>query len=104
MRAFIVGEDVPLDIQEAVDRYNEAEPDLDLGAEFADAAFGVLRGIEKHDEYITQPLLRLPHGNVHQILMDRFPYRIVIFDSPTVRLVLRVLHNKRDETHWRSRL
>jgi toxin ParE1/3/4 len=102
MRRFEVRPDVPLDIEEAADWYDAQRPGL--GAAFIVEAGRVLREISIHGDYVTVPYERLGHVAVRRVFLDRFPYRVFFVESAEARIVLRVLHNHRSDTHWRSSL
>jgi toxin ParE1/3/4 len=102
MRAFEVRPLVPIDIEEAVAWYEQAR--VGLGADFADVAFAALRGIERHDEYVTAPYRRFPFGVVRRVFLVRFPYRVFFLETDEKRAVLRVLRHGRSDRHWRTQV
>ncbi len=64
----------------------------------------VLRAISVHDEYATAPYDHVTSGVVRRVFFERFPYRAFFLETAEKRVVLRVLHNRRNEAHWRSRI
>lgn len=91
--------DVLIDIEEAVQWYENREPGLGV-----DFARDVLHAI---DSLALNPLIyRLRHRrqNVRWLLLDRFPYRVIYRVSGNLITVFAVLHSARHDRQWKKRL
>ena len=87
------------DTSEAATWYEEQQPGL--GEQFLDAIRGALRRIQEHPEACSVVYER---HRVRRILTQRFPYRIFFTLHGDRIIVHAIVHAKRHDRHWKSRV
>lgn len=87
-----------LEIEEAVDFYEDIQPGL--GAEFEDEVRSTAQRI------LDNPLVwpKLPHSSVRRCRLRRFPYGLVYQVRHSHVLIVAVMHLRRHPEYWRARL
>lgn len=92
---------VEAEIEAAGDHYDDQRPGL--GSEFLDAIEDALQRL------VEQPLAHgfvpetEPHEAIRQVVVRRFPYRIVFQQRAEDLLVLACMHVRREPGYWRFR-
>lgn len=85
------------DLQEACDWYESRE--AGLFARFLDDVESTLQWIMLHKELCLKV-----HARVSMKPCRRFPYWVYFLAEGYSLIVIAVLHNRRDEGHWRKRV
>ena len=89
------------EVADAEDWY-EAQRD-GLGLEFRAALEEAVLRVQR-SPYAASPVLLVPEAlGVRQLLLKRFPYRIIFVPSPDGLWVLACAHQHRHPTYWRAR-
>lgn len=92
---------VEAEIEAAGDYYDDQRPGL--GSEFLDALEDALqRLVEQPQAHGFVPETELAEG-IRQVVVRRFPYRIVFRERAEDLLVLACMHARREPGYWRSR-
>lgn len=93
----IVLEPARVELQEAIDHYNQKK--AGLGAEF-----------EQEVDQAIERILMLPHAwtplrnNIRRCRTNRFPYGIVYHPRDDEIIVLAIMHLHREPDYWENRL
>lgn len=89
--------------QEAIEAASWFESSLPgLGEEFFAA---IKKGIDAIEEDII-PLSPLPYASnsrVKRLILDRFPYSIIVLEAPDEVVLVAVAHHSRKPEYWKNR-
>ena len=101
MRTVRILEEASQEAEEAAAWYESEQPGL--GAEFFTAIDRALDIIEEN--YLPLPPLPGEAGNsgAKRLMLDRFPYDLVVIETGTEAVVIAVAHHSRKPGYWRNR-
>jgi toxin ParE1/3/4 len=92
---------VEVEIETAGDYYDDQSPGL--GSEFLDAIEEALLRLVEQPQAHGFVLDTAPEERLRQVVLRRFPYRVVFQEREEDLLVLACMHARREPGYWRSR-
>jgi len=93
--------DTEADIRSAARWYNSEQGGL--GVDFAEAVYATIDSLERNP-FLHRVRARYRRREVRWVYPERFPYRIIYYVEGQAVRIFAVLHAKRSDAAWKTRL